>query len=107
MSQAKKNFHTHVYHQILRPFTKILRIAFVSRILATKNTTSRLKAVSRSFDTDRWHKKPHISFSEGLPVELLKSIASCLPLIAAASFNTGIIFVRDVENWLQLTSAAL
>ena len=55
-------------------------------MLATKNITNRLKPVSRFFDADRWHKRPHISFLEGLPVELLQSIASYLPRSAAASF---------------------
>ena len=75
-------------------------------ILATKHTTNRLKAVSRSFDTDRWHKKPHISFSEALPVELLKSIASYLLLSAAASFalsNKHICYVVGRQYWHYLS----
>lgn len=74
--------------------------------------TNRLKAVCRFCgDTDKSHKRPRISFLEGLPVELLQFIASYLPLSAAGSFalssryicyvvglNTGVSYVPNRSN---------
>ena len=80
-------------------------------MLASKNVTDRLKAVSRRYyDTDRWHKRPHISLLEGLPVELLQSIATYLPLSAAASFalsNKYICYLLGRQYWHHLRSQPL
>ena len=74
-------------------------------MLASTLITYRFKAASRFFDTDRWNKRPHISFLEGLPVELLQSIVYYLPLSAAASFalcSKYIWYVVGSQYWHQL-----
>lgn len=79
-------------------------------MLANTLITNRLKAASRFFDTNRWHKRPHISFLEGLPVELLQSIASYLPLSAFASFALSskyIWYVVGSQYWHHLRSHPL
>ena len=101
-------------YNIVRPFTyfyKILKFAFASMMLFSNNITNRLKAVCRFCgDTDKSHKRPHISFLEGLPVELLQFIASYLPLSAAASFALSskcISYVVGRQYWYHLRSQPL
>lgn len=92
------------YHQTSRPFRKILEIPFASIMLANILITNRL---SRFLDTQKWHKRPHISCLESLPVELLQSIAGYLSLSAAASFALSskyIWYVVGSQYWHQLRS---
>ena len=75
---------------------------------ASKNIISRLKAVSCFYGKS--HNQRHISFLEGLPVELLQSIASYLPLSAAASFalsNKFICYAVGGQYWHHLRSQPL
>ena len=68
---------------------------------------NRLKAASRFLDTQKWHKRPHISCLESLPVELLQSIAGYLSLSSAASFALSskyIWYVMGSQYWHQLRS---
>ena len=61
-------------------------------------------------NTDRSHKRPHISSLERLPIELLQSIASHLPLSTAASFalsNKYICYVLGRQYWQHLRSQPL
>lgn len=74
-------------------------------MLAITLITNRFKAASRVFDTDSWHKQTHISLLEGLPVELLRSIACFLPPSAAASFaltSKYIWYAVGSQYWHQL-----
>lgn len=74
-------------------------------MLAKTHITGQLIAVSRFLNTDTWHKRPHISALEGLPVELLQCIASHLPLSAAASFALSskyIWYVVGSQYWHHL-----
>ena len=67
-------------------------------MLVSKNITNRLNAVSGPES----HKRPHISFLEGLPLELLQTIASYLPISAAASFALSskyICYVVGRQYW--------
>lgn len=74
-------------------------------MLAKTHITGQLIALNRFLNTDRWHKRPHISALEGLPVELLQSIARHLPLSAAASFALSskyIWYVVGSQYWHHL-----
>lgn len=76
--------------------------------LVSDNTIKRLKVLGRMFgNTDKSYKLPHISFLEGLPVELLQSIASYLPFSAASLSGKYICYVLGRQYWHRLQSEPL
>lgn len=77
-------------------------------MLVSNTIINRLKTFYGN--TDRSHKQPHISSLERLPVELLQSIVSHLPLSSAACFalsNKYICYGLGRQYWQHLRSQPL